>query len=87
MSIHGRPNQRPSHTTIIVNHCRSTTHPCDQFLVDPRKCLRQPNDKIERWVMVVSGNQRDSGGGDHGWWLRERKREREDLGKENKNFF
>ena len=37
--------------------------------------------------MVVSGDQRDSGGGDHGWWLREREREREDLGKENKNFF
>ena len=39
--------------------------------------------------MVVSGYQRDSGGGDHGWWLREREREREkeDLGKENKISF
>ena len=27
--------------------------------------------------MVVSGYQRDSGGGDHGWWLRERERKRE----------
>jgi len=31
----------------------------DKYLADSRWWLRQPNDEIERWVLVVNGNKRE----------------------------